>query len=271
MNRGLIAKTVREVSAVTAFYGLALALVEMLIAYIVPSFATAAPQQWLSIKFVQSILKGLLGTDIGNEVGPEMMNVIPWVHPIVLALLFAHGLTLCTRMPAGEVDRGTIDVLLGLPVSRLQVYFYETVIWIGAGLFVIAIGVVGNLIGNQLAGTASPTTPRQLVVILVNGYCLYFAVGGFTWFVSAQSDRRGRAMGIAFAVVLASFLLNFLAQFGGFARQIGFLSVMHYYRPLTALHEPSWPISNMLILVAVGITFWGAGALVFMRRDIRTT
>ena len=78
-------------------------------------------------------------------------------------------------------------------------------------------------------------------------------------------------MGIAFAVVLASFLLNFLAQFGGFARQIGFLSVMHYYRPLTVLREPSWPIAHMLILVTVGIIFWGSGALVFMRRDIRTT
>jgi ABC-2 type transport system permease protein len=262
---------VREVWAATVLYGLALALVEMLLGYTVPSFTTASNQQWMSIKFVQSILKGVLGTDVGVDVGPDMLNVIPWIHPIVLALFFAHALTLITRMPAGEVDRGTIDVLLGLPVSRLQVYLHETVIWFAAGLFVIAIGLLGKLVGDHLADAESPTSPRQLMLILVNGYCLYFAIGGFTWFLSALSDRRGRAVGLAFGAILASYLLSFLAQFGGFAKQIGFLSVMHYYRPAIILREPSWPIADMFVLLVIGITFWGAGALVFMRRDIRTT
>ena len=271
MNRGLIAKTVREIRTTTVLYGLALALVEMLLASTVPTFSTEWNRQWMSLKFIQPILKGILGADIGIEVAPDMLNAIPWVHPIVLALMFAHGLTLCTRVPAGEVDRGTIDVLLGLPVSRLQVYLYETVIWLGAGICVIAIGVVGKLLGDQLGDTNSPTSPRQLMVILINGYCLYFAIGGFTWFVSAQSSRRGRAVGVAFVFILASYLLSFLAQFSVFAQQIDFLSVMHYYRPLDILREPSWPIANMRTLVAVGVAFWGAGALVFMRRDIRTT
>ena len=47
----------------------------------------------------------------------------------------------CSRMPAGEVDVGTADVLLGLPVSRLSIYAAEALVWIAAGLLLIGLGL----------------------------------------------------------------------------------------------------------------------------------
>jgi len=47
------------------------------------------------------------------------------------------------------------------------------------------------------------------MLVMANFFGVYLAVGGIAFLVSALSDRRGRAMAVVFAIVLASFLLNF--------------------------------------------------------------
>ncbi len=122
MNRGLLIKSIREVWLTTALLGLALAGFEALLAYIIPIFYEELTDQLANLKFVQNILKVLLGSEIDGAIGRVAMTSIPWVHPIVLALVWAHGIILCTRLPAEEIERGTIGVLLALPVSRTRVY-----------------------------------------------------------------------------------------------------------------------------------------------------
>lgn len=77
-------------------------------------------------------------------------------------------------------------------------------------------------------------------------------------------------MGIVFGIVLASYLLNSLAQFWGTAKSIAFLSLQNYYRPLLILRETAWPVTDMLVLIAVSAILWTAGVMIFARRDIYT-
>jgi ABC-2 type transport system permease protein len=268
VNRGLIAKTVREVWLSTLLFALGIMGIETALAYIIPIFFDELSGQWLELNIVQGILKGLLGTEIGSSVGLGAIGAIAWVHPIVLALIWAQEITFCTRVPAGEVDRGTVDVLLGLPVSRLRVYSCESAVWLASGLAIIAMGLVGNLLGGWLAGSEIRPTSRQLIIVILNLYCLYLAVGGVTWLVSSLSSHRAPAIGIVFGIVLASFLLSFLAQFSDLAEAISFLSMLDYYRPLLILRDASWPVTDMLVLATVGAVAWLLGATVFARRDI---
>ena len=171
---------------------------------------------------------------------------------------------------AGEVDRGTIDVLLGLPVSRTQLYLCVTVVSLGAGLCVLLSGLAGNLIAGWFVGPEVRTAPGRLATIVANLYCLYIAVAGAALLISSVSDHRGRAVGITFAFILASFFLSFLAQFWAPAKAMALVSVLTYYRPLLIVENSGWPIGNMVVLVSVGAAFWLAGAIVFARRDICT-
>jgi ABC-2 type transport system permease protein len=260
---------VREVWSATLLFALGIMGIETALAYVIPTFFEEIfTGEWLQLRFAQSIFKGLLGTEISSAIGPGAIGAIAWVHPIVLALIWAQEITFCTRMPAGEVDRGTVDVLLGLPVSRLRVYLCESAVWLASGLAVIAMGLVGNLLGGWLAASEIRPTPRQLIIVILNLYCLYLAVGGVTWLVSSLSSHRAPAIGIVFGIVLASFLLSFLAQFSDFAEAISFLSMLDYYRPLLILRDASWPVTDMLVLTAVGAVTWVLGATVFARRDI---
>lgn len=270
MNRGLMAKTIREVWVSTLLFGVALAAMEVLIASVIPSFFEESAGPLLKMKFVQNIFRGLLGTEVGQSIGPAMIPAFAWIHPVVLTLLWAHAIMFCTRVPAGEIDRGTIDVLLSLPTSRTTLYLSETIVWLGAGLVVILMGLAGNLIGGSTVAPEFRGAPRQVLVVVLNLYCLYATVGALALLVSALSDRRGRAVGVVFAIVLGSFFLNFLAQFWAPAKTLSVLSVLNYYRPLVVLRDGSWPITDMLVLIAVAATCWTAGAIIFSRRDICT-
>ncbi len=271
MNRGLLLKSAHEVWGVTLLCGVGVFIFENIMGAVFRAFPMEAMNVWFEVEFFQKFITALLGSELGDKVDPNQFLVIAWVHPVVLTLLWAHEITLCTRMPAGEIDRGTIDMLLSLPVSRWRLYICETITMAISGAFVVGLVLVGCLVGNILTAPQSKPTLAQSIVITFNLYCLYVAVGGLAFFVSSLCDRRGRAVAISFGVVVGSFFMSFVEQFWEPARHLSFLNLLSYYRPLLIMRDNSWPVANMVTLGCVGLILWGMGGLIFNRRDICTT
>ncbi len=270
MNRGLIIRAFREMWSTTLLLGLALTGVEAAFAFVLPKFGAQMSPEWLQLGFARGIMQGMLGTEIGDRIGPQLFQSMAWVHPVVLALVWAHALVCCTRVPAGEIDRGTVDVLLGLPVSRWEVFLSETLVWLVFGLALLAAALAGNLLGGLALPAAERPQLARLLLVALNLFCAYGAAGGLAWLVSALSDRRGRAMTIVFLILLALFLLNYLAQFWPPMEKWVFLSPLHYHRPVEILRSGAWPWRDMAVLVSVGGTMWLAAGVVFARRDLCT-
>ena len=147
MNRGLIIRAFRELWSTTLVLGLVFMGVEAALGFILPKFGAQMSHDWLQMDFARGIMQAMLGTEITDRMGPPMFQAMAWVHPVVLGLAWAHAVVCCTRVPAGEVDRGTIDVLLGLPVSRREVFLSETLVWLACGAAMFAAGLAGNLLG----------------------------------------------------------------------------------------------------------------------------
>ena len=270
LNRGLLLKTIREAWLGTLLFGLGLFIFEGLLAHVFPTFFEEMAAPLLNLPFFRNILRALLGADVGDSLGPTVLSSFAWVHPVALILVWAHEIVLCTRVPAGEVDRGTMDTLLALPVSRWQMYNSETLIWLASGVGVLLMGLAGCLLGGQTVASEHRAEIGLLLKILANLGCLYIAVGGLTLLVSAVSERRGRAVAAVFAIVLASFFLNVLAQYWDLAERIAFLSVLNYYKPFIILQNSAWPVKDMVILACTGAALWLAGGILFAKRDIRT-
>lgn len=270
MNRGLLDKSIREVWPMTVIIGGGLLALEILFARMLPTFYKNLSETVFQVEFIRQMIAAFLGTETAAVIGPAAMSAMAWVHPIVLTLVWVQAISVCTRVPAGEVDRGTIDVLLSLPVTRMNVYLAESVVWLATGLIVIAVGLCGNVIGGWSIEAKMTGTVGQRVWVCANLYALYVAVGGAAWVASSVCDRRGRAVGIALAILIASFVLNFLAAFNETFKRLSFLSVMDYYRPLFVLQGDVKPIKDILVLISLGASCWIAGAIIFARRDVRT-
>jgi len=128
-------------------------------------------------------------------------------------------------------------------------------------------------------------------------------VGSFAFLVSSLSDRRGRAIGVIFAVLLMSFLLNFVAQFwdpfqpdagtavmpiggisltpdaasdaadpqGGGGLSLTTFSLMDYYRPAIIIQSGDFPFRDAAVLLILFAVMWSAAGVIFRRRSICTT
>jgi putative exporter of polyketide antibiotics len=270
INRGLIRKALHELLPIMALFGTLALLFEAALAFVLPKLAVQLSDQLLQMPFLQNIMRAILGVDVADGVGPGFIMSMCWAHPGVLAITWAHTIITCTRVPAGEVDRGTIDVLLGLPVSRWQLYLTETVIWLAGGVVLIALALCGNTVGGLLAPPETRPEMGRIFIVLVNLLCMYAAIGAFALLMSALSDRRGRAITVVFVVVLVSFLLSFLAQFWAPAEKVAVLSVLQYYRPVFILRDGTWPMVDIAVLLGVSGALWTAAGIVFARRDLCT-
>jgi ABC-2 type transport system permease protein len=270
MNPGLIRKAARELWGTTLVFGLAMLGICALLGFALPRFQKQVFERLAQMPLLQEVRSAMLGADVGNATGPEVPFGIGWSHPVLLAIFWAHAIICCTRVPAGEVDKGTIDVLLGLPVSRWQVYVSETAVWLGSAAIVLVLALVGNLIGMRFAPAEMRPDLSRLLIVIANLFALYAAVGAFAWLMSSLSDRRGRAVTVVLIAVVASFFVNYLALLWPAAKQVQFLSILNYYRPVFPLRDGAWPVADLAKLGIIAAGLWLAGGIVFSRRDLST-
>jgi ABC-type transport system involved in multi-copper enzyme maturation permease subunit len=220
---------------------------------------------------IKPLLTALLGVDPGDQVSAQLSQAFLWVHPTVLTLLWAHEVMYCSRMPAGETDRGTADFLLCLPVSRWTIFLSETIGWLLSGFCILTLGYIGHLVASFSVQPGMRLSTAHTMMVMANLAAVYLAVGSFSFMISAISDRRGRAIGVIFTVLLASFLLNFLAQFLDWAKAISrWLSVMEYYRPAIIIQTGTFPTSDICVLLCMSIVLWTTSGIIFRRRSICT-
>ena len=128
------------------------------------------------------------------------------------------------------------------PLSRRKIYLCESLVWLASGILLIGLGYLGHRSTVSTMPVHMRPEWSRAAIVMMNLFCVYLAVGGIALLVSAMSDRRGRAVAIVFAVVLISFLLNFLAQFWWLAKHVAFLSVMQYYQPAKILSSGVFPL-----------------------------
>ncbi len=210
---GVLGKILIEVRWQVVGFCAGLSIVMGLLTALLPKILGDIHHIFERLPFVKPLLTALLGVDPGQNLTSAMSQAFLWVHPTVLTLIWAHEVIYCSRMPAGEIDRGTIDFLLGLPISRWKLYGCEVLGWLVSGGLILLSGYAGHLVASIYLAPGMRPPPRVTMYVMLNLYAVYLAVGGFAFLVSAISERRGRAMGTIFAVLLVSFLVNFIAQF----------------------------------------------------------
>jgi ABC-type transport system involved in multi-copper enzyme maturation permease subunit len=271
MNPGLLRKALREILLTTVILGLFLALAEGLLTFVLTARQAQFAQRIADLPMLQGFLKGLLGVETADAIGPGMLAAVAWVHPVILALAWAHAIIIATRVPAGEIERGTIDVLLGLPISRRELFVTETLACVMAGVVLMFAAAGGHALGAMALRPELRLPAGKVAIIVVNLFAVYLTVGAAAMLLSALSDRRGRAISIAFGLVVASFLVNYLSQVWAPAEHVAFLSLLRYDRPLLVMRTGEWPVRDLVSLGGAAVVLWVSAGVVLCRRDITTT
>src|SRR5262249_38289495 len=220
------------------------------------------------------------------------MLSIGYVHPLMLTVFCVWGIGRAAGAIAGEIDRGTMELLLAQPLPRYRVVLSHLCVDLLA-LPVLCLSLwAGNWLGIRLVGVkeegpqASATDPLIDPLIfgpgLWNVCALIFAVSGYTMWLSAQGRFRWRVLGIAVLVTLVQFLINVVGQLWDAAAWLRPVRVFFYYQPQQVILDHRWTVdlakawnleqplavNGMAVLLTVGAVGYGLALWIFCRRDL---
>jgi ABC-2 type transport system permease protein len=261
-------KSVRDVALVLGLVLLAATLFEALFVFAISELAGELAGFLARVEVVRRLISALLGADLLADLTPTALVTIGMAHPLLYALTWTLLLTLCTRVPAGEIDRGTADLLLALPVSRAGVYMSLSGVALICAAAMSVVPLLGIALGERIQPLDQPIVFDNMWKVAANLFALNLCVASGTLLTSSIASRRGVAIAVPLAVLLASFLVNFLAQFWSPAKSLSFLGLLDYYKPLPIVRTGEWPVWSLSVLLGLSATSWSAGLVWFHRRDI---
>lgn len=268
MNAALLRKTLRDSLLLLAIVVLALIVFEFLFLRAISEFGDDILKLWMTRPVLSRFARLLLGAEVGGDMSKTMLVVIGLAHPFLYACTWTFILTVGTRVIVAEIDRGTVDLLLTLPLSRTSIYLTVSLATALCGMAVCLAPLLGLHLGQQVFRYAEPPDMRRLALLSANFYVLYVAIAGLTLLASTLTTRRGPAVAMVLAALLGSVVLNFLASFWKPAENLAFLSLLNYYRPLPVVLSGEFAWRDATILASVGLGAWLIGWWRFARRDI---
>lgn len=267
MNWTLIRKAFRDyawfgIGAVVLLVGFVVVLV-----FAIDSLATDDRLEVMRTPWIRRLVSAMIGADIVENFTRSAFVSFAFTHPVAWALILALILTTTTGLFSGEIEQGSFDFVVTLPVSRTSIYLsYSLVIAVWAMAMCASIWV-GSWIGLQLIGDTE-TDRGVLAMVAAHLFTATIFIVGMGVGISAICNRRMTAAVICFVIIFYSFGLNVLGAFWPAIETLTFTSYLHYYQPLPIARDGTWQWGNIAVLVGAGAIFWTVGWVWFTRRDL---
>jgi ABC-2 type transport system permease protein len=242
------------------------------------------------------------GADLQFQDPNDFLSV-GMLHPVVLILSCVWGIGRAAGSVSGELDRGTMELLMSQPVPRNRLilahflvdclaipvlclsFFAGTQFGLWAvGPFVVdytSVKELGLPVPIPDEPEVLPVSGRPQFAAVANQAALIFALSGMTMALSAAGRSRWKVIGLGLLITVLMFIVNVLGQLWD---AVGFLrpfSVFFYYQPQkimlrtewTASLGEAWPGVDVVVpvvgvLLAVGAIGYGIALWVFTHRDL---
>jgi ABC-type transport system involved in multi-copper enzyme maturation permease subunit len=240
-----------------------LALFELLLTRIAPapdetswiaSMLAAAPPELLAV--------------IGNDVAagsPAGFLSIGYGHPFFFLILSAWSVRVSCGALAGEIGRGTMDLLAARPIAR-WVHIVAGALAVMAGLAVLTAAALAGT-GVGLAVRPLGLSASHFLPVAAMAWLLFTAFGAAGLLVSATRREGGAAIGWLSGVIATSFVLEYLARLWKPMAALRPWSLFTYYNPQQIVKTGLGPL-DIATLAGVTVTALVATAVVFGRRDL---
>jgi ABC-2 type transport system permease protein len=197
-------------------------------------------------------------------------QVMFWNHPFVMLLICLWSISRGSAAVAGEIERGTLDVTLSRPVTRLE-YFATQVAGGVLGLVVLASALVlGNRVGGLYNRVSDPPSALALIKPAANLALVGMAVYGYTLLLAARDVVRWRPNLFAAAVTIAGFAAAVASSLPTLSdwEWIGRFSVFKAFDPVEVAVTGKMFVSHAVGLGVVGAIGVAAAFAIFQRRDL---
>ena len=185
------------------------------------------------------------------------------VWPLMAILLLV---TIAGRGLAGQIEQGTIEIILSCPVSRMRIFFAKYLAGI-ISLFVFTIASIFT-IAPFAAMHSVDYAIGNFASVSVISFLFGWAVFSVAIMFSTIFSERGRVYMATGGILLIMYVLNIAAALNKNLNKLKLASFFHYYNFNDAIIRNTLHATDLTVFVAVAVVCTIISAWVFQKRDI---
>jgi ABC-2 type transport system permease protein len=243
------------------------------------------------------IIKSMIGGDRISLFRVTDVLTIGYVHSVVLTILCLWAVGRGAGAIAGEIDRGTMELLLAQPLARYRLILAHFIvdvvtipllalsIWAGQWIAIPLLQV--HEVPARGTSVGAAIDPAVFGPALWNVAALVFAISGYTMWLSSRGRFRGRVLAVAILATLLQYLINVIGQLWDVLAPFRPFTVFYYYQPQQIILNHKWSVdvnklwghegtanevlfsvNALLVLFLVGCVGYGLALWKFARRDL---
>ena len=190
-----------------------------------------------------------------------------WKYGLTILVVTIWPILAQSAMLRGEEDRGSMDILLSLPRTRIRVVLEKVAaMWTALLLMALLIGLLAFAGGTKVSAGISL---GDAILFGVNIAAISGVFGAIALLVSQFTQERRTAAGVTAGILLVFIVLDMVHRVVANADWLSRLSPVYYFnlsKPLVAGYGAN--AGAMVVLVAISIVLTGAAVWLFPRRDI---
>jgi ABC-2 type transport system permease protein len=212
-------------------------------------------------------IKAFIGGDALQFGDISGLIAIGYQEPLVLLLYMLFAVGVPTALLAGEVQRGTMELILSRQTTKTQVYICAGAITV-IGMFALVIVMfMGTVVSTNLYDFEQEIPLYNFFKLAVNGGILASAVGGIA-LLAAACFRRGMAVSLTVAFLVVNYFIMIITQWWPQMKWLDPLTMFNYVDGAKIFSEPGWPAGDMCVLISILVVSAVLGGVVWWRRDL---
>jgi ABC-2 type transport system permease protein len=222
----------------------------------------AIPEEW----------QKLSGVPFAEVATPAGRVALAFVDPVVVLAATVWGITRGSDAVSGQLERGTMEMVLAAPVRRTAVFLTQAAAAVVGAALLCGVLLVSVWTAVSWGPWAGRVDPARFAPAVANVFGLMVCLGGVAALVSAADSHRWRTIGIMCGFYVLSILAKLVGRLSRTFAWLGSLSVLEVYEPQRLVGggmEPWWLLARYdALLLGIGLASYGLGAWIFARRDL---
>ncbi|MHC4117312.1 MAG: ABC transporter permease subunit [Planctomycetota bacterium] len=219
------------------------------------------------IDMLPSFLKAFIGGDILQVGNIAALIAIGYQDPLVLLLYMLFAVGVPTALLAGEVQRGTMELILSRQTTKTHVYICAGLITVVGMYALVIVMFSGTVAATRLYDFEQEVPLYAFFKLAVVGGMLASAVGGIA-LLSAACFRRGLAVSITVAYLVVSYFMSIIADWWPRMKWLEPATIFNYVDGPEIFGKPGWPIGDMCVLLSLLAVSTVLGGIIWSRRDL---
>jgi hypothetical protein len=219
------------------------------------------------LNVLPSFIKAFMGGDILQAGNISGLIAIGYQDPLILLLYMLFAVGVPTALLAGEVQNGTMELILSRRTTKTQVYICAGLITLVGMYALVVVMFLGTVAATNIYQFYQQVPLYSFFKLAINGGILASAVGSIA-LLAAACFRRGMAVSVTVAFLVVNYFISIITKWWPQMKWLDPYTMFNYVDGAKIFARHSWPVGDMLVLISILVVSAVLGGIIWSRRDL---